>query len=161
MPSDDLVVRVADTDDIAAVASLHLAWGDGAHDDEIPDFERHLAEWIAAEGERRTVWLAELAGEPVGMATLYEFRRMPRHRAGSRLPHGATLGNMFVREDRRNRGIGSELIRAVIDAHRSADTCASCCRRPADRCRSTGAPGSSRPTARPAGCCCYGPVPLS
>jgi GNAT superfamily N-acetyltransferase len=114
MPSDDLVVRVADTDDIAAVGSLRLAWGDGAHDDEIPDFERHLAEWIAAEGERRTVWLAELAGEPVGMATLYEFRRMPRPgRMDSRWGY---VGNMFVREDCRNRGIGSALIRAVIDA---------------------------------------------
>ena len=114
MPSDNLVIRVAGTDDIAAVASLRLAWGDGAHDDEVPDFERHLAEWIAAEGERRTVWLAELAGEPVGMATLYEFRRMPRPgRMDSRWGY---VGNMFVREDRRNRGIGSALIRAVIDA---------------------------------------------
>jgi GNAT superfamily N-acetyltransferase len=114
VPSDDLVIHVADTDDIAAVASLRLAWGDGAHEDEVPNFERHLAEWIAAEGERRTIWLAELAGWPVGMATLYEFRRMPRPgRMDSRWGY---VGNMFVREDRRNRGIGSALIRAVIEA---------------------------------------------
>ena len=80
---DDLAIRVAGATDIRAIASLRLAWGDGSDGDPNPDpderpgFERHLAEWIAQEGDRRTIWLAELAGEPVGMATLYEFRRMP------------------------------------------------------------------------------------
>jgi GNAT superfamily N-acetyltransferase len=111
---DDLAIRVAGATDIAAVAKLRLAWGDGDREDEHPDFERHLDEWIAQEGERRTIWLAELAGEPVGIATLYEFRRMPRPgRMDSRWGY---LGNMFVRAECRNRGVGSALIRAVIEA---------------------------------------------
>lgn len=119
---DDLAIRVAGATDIAAVAKLRLAWGDGPDadadpnpdPDEHPDFERHLAEWIGQEGERRTIWLAELAGEPVGIATLYEFRRMPRPgRMDSRWGY---LGNMFVRADCRNRGVGSALIKAVIEA---------------------------------------------
>lgn len=111
MPSD-LVVRVAGDGDVAAVASLRLRWGEGAAPGEEPDFERHLADWIAAEGERRTIWLAELAGEPVGMASLYEYRRMPRPgRMDSRWGY---VGNMFVREEQRNRGIGSALLSAII-----------------------------------------------
>lgn len=71
-------------------------------------------EWIAQEGERRTIRLAELNGEPVGMATLYKFRRMPRPgRMDSRWGY---VGNMFVREDCRNRGIGRALLDAVIAA---------------------------------------------
>ncbi len=117
---DDLAIRVAGATDIRAIASLRLAWGDGSDGDPNPDpderpgFERHLAEWIAQEGDRRTIWLAELASEPVGMATLYEFRRMPRPgRMDSRWGY---LGNMFVRADCRNRGVGSALINAVIEA---------------------------------------------
>ena len=110
----DLVVRVAGASDIAAVSALRLEWGDGAGPAPEPDFERRLTEWIAAEGDRRTIWLAELDDEPVGMATLYEFRRMPRPgRMDSRWGY---LANMFVRADCRNRGIGSALIRAIIDA---------------------------------------------
>lgn len=94
----DLVVRVAGEGDVAAVASLRLAWGDGAHGRD-PDFERHLA---------------ELAGEPVGMASLYEYRRMPRPgRMDSRWGY---VGNMFVRAERRDRGIGSALLSAIIAA---------------------------------------------
>ncbi len=90
--ASDLVVRVAGERDLSAVASLRLAWEDR------PGRERS----------------ADANGEPVGMATLYEFRRMPRPgRMDSRWGY---VGNMFVREDCRNRGVGSALIGAVIDA---------------------------------------------
>jgi GNAT superfamily N-acetyltransferase len=46
--------------------------------------------------------------EPVGMASMFEYRRMPRpRRPDSRTGY---VSNMFVREDVRNRGIGSALL---------------------------------------------------
>ena len=61
-----------------------------------------MAAWLEGEGDRRTVWLATVANAPVGMASVFEYRRMPRlGRPGSRWGY---ISNMFVREDFRNRG---------------------------------------------------------
>jgi GNAT superfamily N-acetyltransferase len=63
-------------------------------------------------GARRTKWLAELEREPVGMASMFEYRRMPRaDRPDSRWGY---VSNMFVREEHRKRGIGSALLGAII-----------------------------------------------
>jgi GNAT superfamily N-acetyltransferase len=73
-----------------------------------------MAAWLAAEGDRRTIWVAELAASPAGMASLFEYRRMPRPgHADSRWGY---VGHMFVREDCRNRGIGSALLTRIITA---------------------------------------------
>ena len=73
-----------------------------------------MADWLAADGERRSTWLAELGDEAVGMASMLEYRRMPRaDRPDSRWGY---VSNMFVREDHRNRGIGSALLAAVVAA---------------------------------------------
>jgi GNAT superfamily N-acetyltransferase len=110
--ASEVVVRLAGDADIAAIASLRSLWtGDG---EEHPVFERRMAAWLAVEGERRTTWLAALGDLPVGMASLFEYRRMPKPgHADSRWGY---VGNMFVRDDFRNRGIGSALLRAVIAA---------------------------------------------
>ncbi|HEX7300868.1 MAG TPA: GNAT family N-acetyltransferase [Solirubrobacteraceae bacterium] len=108
----DVLVRVADADDIAAMASLRSLWEDGAAAD--PDLERRMAAWVATEGDRRTTWLAALGDAPVGMASLFEYRRMPRPgRPDSRWGY---IANMFVRAELRNRGIGSALLTAIIAA---------------------------------------------
>jgi GNAT superfamily N-acetyltransferase len=105
----DVVVRVAGAGDVGAVAALRASWlGDD------PELERRMAGWLAAEGDRRTTWLATLRDSPVGMASLFEYRRMPRPgRPDSRWGY---VSNMFVREELRDRGIGSALLDAVIAA---------------------------------------------
>jgi GNAT superfamily N-acetyltransferase len=105
------LVRRTGADDHRALALLRALWTSGGPDAEL---EQLMADWLAAEGERRTTWLAELDREPVGMASMLEYRRMPRaDRPDSRWGY---LSNMFVREDHRNRGIGSALLRAIIAA---------------------------------------------
>jgi GNAT superfamily N-acetyltransferase len=101
-------VRVAGVGDAGAVAALRALWAGRVE----PRFAERMAAWLAADGERRTTWLAELDGVAAGMASVLEYRRMPRPgRPDSRWGY---VGNMFVREDVRNRGIGTALLHAVI-----------------------------------------------
>ena len=103
-------VRMAEESDTAAIAALRARWTGG----EDPELEARMAAWLGAEGDRRTTWLAELDGVPVGMASLFEYRRMPKPgRDDSRWGY---VSNMFVREDVRGRGIGRALLDAVIAA---------------------------------------------
>jgi GNAT superfamily N-acetyltransferase len=104
-----VVIRIAGAADVAALAQLRARWSDTPAD---VAFERRMADWLASEGERRTTWLATLDGQPVGMASMLEYRRMPRPgRDDSRWGY---VGNMFVREQARDRGIGSKLLNAII-----------------------------------------------
>ncbi len=75
------------------------------------DFERRMEAWLSAEGERRTTWLAVVGEPPVGMASLMEYRRMPK--PGLADSRWGYVGNMFVRKDFRRRGIGSALLEAL------------------------------------------------
>lgn len=107
----DLTIRVARAAaDVAALAELRALWLPGTEPD--ARFAERMASWIASEGERRTTWLAVAADRPVGMVSLLEYRRMPK--PGREDSRWGYLGNMFVREDSRNRGIGSALLAAVI-----------------------------------------------
>jgi GNAT superfamily N-acetyltransferase len=112
MPLNDVVVRVAGAGDTGAIAAVRALWDGGASAE--ADFPERMAGWLAAEGDRRTTWLAWLGDEPVGIASLFEYRRMPRPgRPDSRWGY---VGNMFVREDLRGRGVGSALLEAVVKA---------------------------------------------
>jgi GNAT superfamily N-acetyltransferase len=110
--SPDVVVRVAGESDVRAIASLRSLWSADAGED--PEFERRMAIWLATEGERRTTWLAALGDLPVGMASLFEYRRMPRPRQPD--SRWGYVSNVFVRDDHRNRGIGSALLAELITA---------------------------------------------
>jgi GNAT superfamily N-acetyltransferase len=112
LDSSDLVIRVAGEADAAALAELRALWV--ADTEPRPGFAERIAAWMASEGERRTTWLAVVIDRPVGMASLFEYRRMPKPgRDDSRWGY---VGNMFVREDSRNRGIGSALLGEVTAA---------------------------------------------
>ena len=74
-------------------------------------FEERLAAYLAGEAERRTTWLAWDGPDAIGLASVLEYRRMPRPgRPDSRWGY---LGNMFVRDEYRNQGVGSALLAAV------------------------------------------------
>lgn len=90
-----VVVRVADAADIGSIASLRSLWSAGAGED--PDFETRMAAWLAVEGDRRTTWLATLGDSPVGVASVFEYRRMPR-------PIGAVLPTGRLHRSRRHGG---------------------------------------------------------
>jgi GNAT superfamily N-acetyltransferase len=64
------------------------------------------------------MWLAtDGAGLPIGMASMFEYRRMPRP---GRAPSAwGYVSNMYVIEPLRRRGIGSALLRAIT-AHADA-----------------------------------------
>ena len=110
MPPPELIVRTSGAEDAAALAALRAQWSGG----EDADLERRMADWLAAEGERRTTWLATVAGAPAGMASMFEYRRMPH--PGRPPSRWGYVSNMFVREDSRRRGIGSALLAAIVAA---------------------------------------------
>jgi GNAT superfamily N-acetyltransferase len=103
-------VRVAGPGDLRALAALR---GLSSEADE-PEFETRMGEWLESEGERRTTWLATADGEPAGMASLFEYRRMPR--PGRPPSAWGYVGNRFVRAEQRRRGVAKALLNAIIDA---------------------------------------------
>jgi GNAT superfamily N-acetyltransferase len=105
-----MAIRRATIADAGAIASLRSQWDGNAEVD--PEFRDRLAAWLAAEGERRTTWLAELGTDPIGMVSMLEYRRMPwPDRADSCWGY---VSNTFVLAEHRRRGVGSALLAAVI-----------------------------------------------
>ena len=112
----DLVIRVAADDDVEALLDLRRCWAEeqgAVHD---PGFEVRFRAWHGQERHQRTFWLAvpgEPAAEPaVGMVNLLTFDRMPSPgRAQSRWGY---LANMYVRPEHRDRGVGQQLLDALV-----------------------------------------------
>jgi GNAT superfamily N-acetyltransferase len=112
MSANEVAVRVASAEDLDAIAGLRALWTEEPVED--PGFVSRMADWIALEAERRTTWVASVSELPVGMASMFEYRRMPRPgRPDSRWGY---VSNMFVRPEFRNRGIGSTLLTCVVTA---------------------------------------------
>jgi GNAT superfamily N-acetyltransferase len=117
MTTHDLVVRVASADDASALAGLRASWTGGVANH--PEFAAEMARWLKSEGERRTTWIALIADRPAGMASLFEYRRMPRPRQPP--SRWGYISNMFVRGEVRNRGVGAALLGAIITAAEQRD----------------------------------------
>ncbi len=110
MEPPSISIRVADAGDASEVAALRALWMTGQAAD--AEFRQRVASWLLAERERRTVWLAKVEDETVGMVSVVEYRRMPK----PGLPDSAWgyIGQMFVRDQWRNAGIGSALLAELI-----------------------------------------------
>lgn len=107
------MIRRAVDADLAALAQLRRE-STVEQDGEQPDagFEERFAAWFARESSRRITWLAEVGGHLIGTMNLAVFERMPRPgRAPSRWGY---VGNAFVLAAFRNRGIGGQLLDAVL-----------------------------------------------
>ncbi len=113
--TSDVFVRQVSSRDSAGLAVLRRAWSEelagGALDDD--GFEERFALWSAAEESRRVMFVAFAGGLEVGMVNLVVFERMPRpEQAGSRWCY---LSNAFVLPEHRDRGVGSTLLKAVMN----------------------------------------------
>jgi GNAT superfamily N-acetyltransferase len=113
------LVRVAAAEDLPTVAALRRQWREeteGPIDD--PGYEARFAEWVVAEGDRRTYFLVAVDGTDVGMANVLRYDRMPTPgRPGGSWGY---VGNVYVRAAHRNDGVGGVLMRAVQDWARAA-----------------------------------------
>ena len=108
-------IRSAGLADVAALARLRWLWRTaerGEHGLSQPEFERALTDWWATRPQSHTAYLAEIDGEPVGMAWLAVFDRIPQPRDLGRL--AGNVQSVFVKEAFRDRGIGGALVEAVI-----------------------------------------------
>ena len=110
----DALIRRAEHADLAAIVQLRREWTREGHGDITdPDYDQNLAAWFTRELPRRIMWLAKEGGRPVGMMNLAVYERMPR--PGRALSRWGYLGNVFILAAFRNRGIGSQLVRAALD----------------------------------------------
>lgn len=116
----DPVLRLAGSADGPDLAALRRAWtaenaadtADTAGEAADEGFEARFADWYQRESARRVTWLAEVAGDPVGMMNLAVFERMP---APGRDPGTwGYLANAFVLEPHRGQGIGGRLLAALL-----------------------------------------------
>jgi GNAT superfamily N-acetyltransferase len=110
-----IAVRIAGDDDVPVLVALRRAWNEESEGGPIADadFERRATSWLETEWSTRTFFLVEVDGEPVGMANLKRYERMPvagRPSAG----HWGFVGNVFVRSDRRDAGVGTALMDELI-----------------------------------------------
>jgi GNAT superfamily N-acetyltransferase len=110
-----IAVRVAGDDDLGALAELRARWNaeDAGVPIDDPGFEDRFRRWVASEGGTRTFFLVLVDGEPVGMANVKRYERMPaagRDRAGV----WGYVGNVFVLAEHRDGGVGRALMDEII-----------------------------------------------
>ena len=120
MAEPDLVVRVADERDEAALAALRRAWLEerSGRPVEDPGFEAAFAQWWRLELPRRTFWLAEAGSErsgwtPVGSINVVEIVHMPR--PGARSGRIGQVGSAFVLSGFADRGVAGALLARAVE----------------------------------------------
>jgi GNAT superfamily N-acetyltransferase len=105
--------RAEDAADLVSITQLRREWTREQDGDKLDaGFDERLAAWFARESARRLIWLAEVAGRPVGMMNLAIFERMPR--PGHEPSCWGYLGNAFILAAYRNQGIGTQLLEAIL-----------------------------------------------
>jgi GNAT superfamily N-acetyltransferase len=116
-----VTVTQANADDIPGLA--RLLWlnhvGDEPTAPSLVAFAAQLSEWWAAHQSSHFAFVARIEGaEIVGMAWVALVARPPR--PGDLVRASADIQSVFVMPPHRNRGLGSELVRAAAD-HATAE----------------------------------------
>ena len=110
----EATVRQASDVDVAALVALRRRSREedtGPIDD--PDFESRWRRWYEQQRAHRVFFIAELDGEPIGTTNLLIYDRMPT--PGQPAGQWGYLANMYVAAEHRDRGIGSQLMTALLD----------------------------------------------
>jgi len=103
-----VTVRMAGPADAAALAELR---------DVPPGRLAAYADWISAHRETHLPFVAEVDGRVVGCAWLHVAERVPA--GGSFDRRYGDVQSVEVREEHRGRGLGAELIAAILDTARA------------------------------------------
>ncbi|MGX9899554.1 N-acetyltransferase family protein [Arthrobacter sp. SA17] len=112
-----MIVRSAQPEDVARLAALKEAWAllpRPVPESELREFAEDLAAWIRSQGQSLECHVAEIDGELVGMAWLVLFERVPDIHDRTRLT--GDIQSVYVLPKHRQQGIGSALVRSLIDA---------------------------------------------
>lgn len=116
-----VLVRYARPGDAAALAALRAEWGVESGEPDAEEFRETFRRWVGEYALTHTAFVADDDGEVVGMAFLADLPRPPSAGEGRRL-HG-DVQSVYVRPDRRARGIGTLLLeRIVAEARRRGMT---------------------------------------
>ena len=108
-------IRRAGAADSAALAQLRWLWRTSERGEvglTPAAFEAAFTDWWSARQSSHVAYIAEHGGDPVGMAWLAVFDRIPQPRDLGR--QAGNVQSVFVLEELRNQGIGSALVEAVI-----------------------------------------------
>lgn len=112
--------RRAGDDDFSELANLRYEWRvdeRGEHGLDATSFERQMIEWMRTHRTTHQGYLAARDGLNVGCAWLCVVDRVPAPAEFAR--RSGIIQSVYVRASFRNVGIGSDLIRFVIDEARA------------------------------------------
>ena len=117
-----VAVRAATVADAAALGALR--WRRQTEERGYPgtdraDFIAHFSAWATAHTASHLPFLAETAGEVIGMAWLMVADRVPY--PGHRLRRSGDVQSVYVVPELRDTGIGASLLAAVLDKAQELD----------------------------------------
>jgi GNAT superfamily N-acetyltransferase len=119
---DPAIVLRADDDDLSALAALRYRWRvdeEGESGRDLEEFESEFRGWYVEHRNTHTAYLSFLDGVAVGCAWLFVVDRIPG--PGRFVRRSGMLQSVYVKPELRNTGIGTQLVRFIIDEAHAMD----------------------------------------